>query len=394
MDILYLSSLCTIKTYETMFQKYGSTSSHTSQKFHRLMVNGLVENGCHVDTLTQRIVPIKGGDTLSRKQEAEASVLFTYLPCKKGNICNRLNTLVSSYREIIRWHKKYPKGIVICDIILGEMSLAVWAAKRLHGIRTCAVVTDVPSIRAGETRTGIRAVPYKIKNTAIFAYDCYIFLTEQMNTVLNPNGRPYVVIEGIVDQSVLDKPNNLEGKYPEKVCIMAGLLEKYYGADDLLDAFSKVGCPDARLRFYGNGKSVQRIIEAAKKDNRIEYCGELTYQQIVLEEKKATLMINPRPAAGEWTAYSFPSKNMEYMASGTPMLAYRLPCIPDEYLPHFYYPENKETFGEKLKEVLSQDKTLLHTKGIEAQQWIVENKNEKNQMKKAAVMLQQEWKEL
>ena len=61
-------------------------------------------------------------------------------------------------------------------------------------------MTDVPSVRAGEKRTGLRALPVKIKNSVIKSYDSYIFLTEQMNKLLNVKKRPYVIIEGFAEK--------------------------------------------------------------------------------------------------------------------------------------------------------------------------------------------------
>lgn len=142
----------------------------------------------------------------------------------------------------------------------------------------------------------------------ISVYDGYIFLTEKMNERLNKKNKPYVVVEGMVDQAVLEIPNTVENKYPEAVCMMAGLLEDIFGVSALLKAFMKTDKANARLLFYGKGSAVSEINACAEKDPRIKYCGELTNQQIVAEEKKATLLINPRPAEGEWTAYSFPSK--------------------------------------------------------------------------------------
>ena len=202
MKVLYLSSLCSIREYERMFRIYGSTSSHASQKFNRLVVGGLIQNGCSVDALSQRII-LKGGDAdLKHPPEQENGVNFTYLPRYRNKKLNRILTVFNAFRFLCRWHKQNKDGVVICDIILGELSIATWLASRLKGIKTTAIVTDVPSIRAGEHRKGIKAIPFKLKNAMIGSYDSYMFLTQQMNEVLNPKNKPYVVIEGIVDDSV------------------------------------------------------------------------------------------------------------------------------------------------------------------------------------------------
>lgn len=384
MDVLYLSSLCSVKEYERMFAKYGSTSSHASQKFNRLLVRGLVENGFHVDALTQRIFVNPDKDDLSHEPETENDISYHYIPQIKNRKMNRIFVMLQAFRFILRWTKAHRDGIVICDIILGELSLALMAARKIKRVRTTAIVTDVPSIRAGEKRTGLRALPIRIKNGVIKSYDSYIFLTEQMNKLLNVRKKPYVIIEGFADSNVLKEPNTIEKKYPQKVIMMAGLLENIFGVDALLEAFQQIHCPDAILKFYGKGSSVSAIEDAASKDKRIFYCGELTNNQIVEEEKKATLLVNPRPAEGEWTAYSFPSKNMEYMASGTPLVAYNLPCIPEPYKCHFY---EIDDLRQTLDRLLSIDRKELHRFGLEAQRWIVEEKSPGQQLKKYALLM-------
>ena len=384
MDILYLSSLCSSREYERMFNLYKSTSSHASQKFNRLFVRGLLENGCNVETLTQRIIFNYTKDEQTHEDEDENDVHYTYLPVYKGKLANRIKTIWNTFRFVRKWQKKHPDGYVICDIILGEMSIGVWLASKFSKINSTAIVTDVPSIRAGDSRKGLKAIPIKIKNSMIAKYKSYVFLTEQMNTKLNPRKRPYAIIEGLVDDTITDTPNKIENKYPEKTVMMAGLLRDIYGVDMLVEAFKEVDCPYAKLKFYGKGSSVKKIEEAAKEDERISYCGELTNQQIVEEEKKCTLLINPRPPIGEWTAYSFPSKNMEYMASGTPLVAFDLPCIPDEYNSYFYHLNeySVESLRGVLSDLLNKTPEELNKFGTVAQKWIVDKKCPKIQVEK------------
>ena len=188
----------------------------------------------------------------------------------------------------------------------------------------------------------------------------------------------------------MEKPNTIENKHPQKVIMMAGLLEEIFGVEALLNAFQKIDCPDAVLRFYGKGSSVSAIEAAGINDSRISYCGELKNSQIVEEEKRATLLINPRPAVGEWTAFSFPSKNIEYMASGTPLVAYDLPCIPREYLPYFYQITDGNQMSQLLQELLYKDPAELHSSGLKAQKWVTEHKSVKVQAAKVVRMLQKE----
>ena len=113
--------------------------------------------------------------------------------------------------------------------------------------------------------------------------------------------------------------------------------------------------------------------------------------QIVDKEMEATLLVNPRPTDEEYVKYSFPSKTMEYMASGTPVLTTVLPGMPKEYHPYVYLLEDETADGiaEKLRQVLEQSDEALFQKGCEARNFILERKNNVIQAQKILEMFYQ-----
>ena len=62
----------------------------------------------------------------------------------------------------------------------------------------------------------------------------------------------------------------------------------------------------------------------------------MSREELLKMERRATVMINPTPARLNFTKYFFPSKTMEYLASGTPTVMYRLGCMPKEYDDYVY----------------------------------------------------------
>lgn len=386
-NVLYLSSLCSVEEYKKMFSKYGTTSSHASQKFNRLFVKGLIENNCEVYAISQKIVLNEQDVKKNIELDSESNVNYEYISWCKKKPHNSIEFILKARRQIKKWIKNNPEGIVICDIVLGEMSIALLTLSYLLRGKRFAIVTDVPSIRAGEQRKGFKAIPYKIKNALIDYYDGYIFLTEQMNQILNKNHKPYVVIEGIADEEVIKYKNTVENKDRKKIVMMAGLLEEIFGVDILLESFSQIKNDDLELNFYGKGSSINVINNYSAKDPRIKYCGELTNEEIVKKETQATLLVNPRPPIGEWTSYSFPSKNMEYMASGTPLIAFDLPCIPKEYKQYFFCVKDVDDFKVLLKQIITKNTEVLNTFGLEAQKWIIKNKSSRVQVKKFVNMV-------
>ena len=102
-------------------------------------------------------------------------------------------------------------------------------------------------------------------------------------------------------------------------------------------------------------------------------------------QKKATLMVNPVHSSEEFSHYFFPSKTLEYLASGTPTLMSRLSCLPPEYDEHLFYfdDESVEGMARKMQEICEMPQSALSEIGKRAADFIVEFKTPKPQMKKA-----------
>ena len=116
----------------------------------------------------------------------------------------------------------------------------------------------------------------------------------------------------------------------------------------------------------------------------------LLNREVVEREMEATLLVNPRPTDEEYVRYSFPSKTMEYMSTGTPVLTTVLPGMPKEYHPYVYLLEDETAQGiaETLGSVLSQTEDALFEKGQAARHFILNEKNNVIQAQKILDMLE------
>ena len=142
--------------------------------------------------------------------------------------------------------------------------------------------------------------------------------------------------------------------------------------------------------IYGSGPFVKELKEDIKKDSRIEYRGVAPNDEVMKAEYAASVLVNPRPTKEDFTKYSFPSKNIEFMSTGRPLLTTKLPGMPVEYYPFVYLFESETLDGYKvtLKNVLEKGYDELEKKGKEAQQWVLENKNNVIQTKRIVELYQ------
>ena len=106
-------------------------------------------------------------------------------------------------------------------------------------------------------------------------------------------------------------------------------------------------------------------------------------------QQKATVLINPRNNDGEYTKYSFPSKTMEYMLSGKPVIMYKLDGVPDEYDSYLYYigGNTADDIKKTILEVLNKSEKELESFGQKAAEFVSENKNSVVQAKRILTLL-------
>jgi glycosyltransferase involved in cell wall biosynthesis len=394
MNILYVSTLCSDRLIKELFDA-GYKPIQAIQKFNKLLVNGLAENGCDLYALTE-IPKTVGPRFLKRKRETENGIAFTY--CRKIDIklFYNLYMFLSGFFLTLRWGLKHrDQSVAIMDVLQTEFCSGALYACKLLRIKTVAVVTDLPGLPgmlAGTRRTFIHRFVEKAINRYANSFDAYILLTEQMNEVVNLKGRPYMIMEGLVDVNMADAGATVNGD-GRKIVIYAGGLYEEYGIKYLIDGFKMLNDKDAELHLFGHGPMVNEIEEEIKRDGRIRFFGIVHNSKVVEAELQATLLVNPRPTVEDFTKYSFPSKNMEYMVSGTPVLTTNLPGMPKEYHDYVYLLEDESAQGvsQVLKKLLvDTPASELKDKGLSAKQFVLKNKNNIFQSKRVIDFIKQQ----
>lgn len=262
-------------------------------------------------------------------------------------------------------------------------------------VKITLIVTDLPEFYDLSKVGILRKILRKIYNYFIYKYlsriDSFVLLTEQMKKPLKVGERQYIVVEGIADTENIDESNDnlFYKKNDTKIILYTGTLHYQYGIKSLLEAFMLIKNNDYELWICGSGEAEDEIKKLLFEDKRIKFFGFLAKDEVKKLQQKATVLVNPRPNEGEYTKYSFPSKTMEYMTSGKPVIMYKLDGIPDEYDEYLYYfngtsPENIAT---KILEVCEQSEQELILFGQKAKNFVVDNKNEIIQAKRILNMI-------
>lgn len=392
MNILYISGLCTPSKIEKIFKATGKNPGFAVQKFNRLVVEGFVKNGNLVSTLSAPPIPPEMKGFLYRwKNENFQGVIYRYIPFINIKLLRQISLFIYTFFYVLIWGMKKGNNVVICDVLAVSINLAALFATKINRIKSVGILTDMPGLmKYGKGRSSIKLKLATILNKSyLSSYDFYVFLTLQMNKPVNKKHKPYVIMEGLVDSST--KCASLSCQTRKNQLVYAGGLFEEYGVRMLVRAFMRINKKEFSLHLFGDGPLVDWIKEQSSIDPRVIYHGVQSNEIVTEFERQSILLINPRLTHEEFTQYSFPSKNLEYMMSGTPVLTTRLPGMPEEYN-DFVYLFNEESindFSEVLYNILSKSQEELLAKGSDAYKWVLSKKNNINQTSRILEMINQ-----
>lgn len=248
------------------------------------------------------------------------------------------------------------------------------------------IVPDLPEYYDYSKVGLIRKILRRLNNRLIDKYmsrvDRFVLFTEHMKDPLDVGNRPYTIVEGICSSKPSDYVRNRS--IEKKIILYTGSLNKQFGIDVLIDAFGQIIGDDYELWICGSGDYQEELKIRESQDNRIKLFGFVSKDKVLELQSKATVLVNPRQNSGEYTKYSFPSKTMEYLLSGVPIVAYKLDGIPDEYDKYFnyVYDNSPETLAKVLTEVC--ECTTGHYEAVakEAIKFVLYQKNPKKQSAK------------
>lgn len=390
MKVIFVSNYLPEKYLEQHSFFAKTVLSSAIQKMDGLIIKGLIENGIENLSLISYPPISKSNCNESKMNRFERNDNCKIVVVKALNkpILRNVITYKEIKKEIMRQSKNEDVIILLDALNPTSMMATIDAAKKLK-IKVIGIITDVNGIRAKITneKQGLKQfLACKLGFKYQTKCDGYVFLTEQMNSLINIRNKPYCVVEGMCDLGTLEKDKKIN---KNRVIMYAGSLHKIYGIPLLVKAFIEGKFENAILEIYGEGDYSEELENICKSYKNIIYKGVVNNSQIVKREREVDLLVNPRPTDETFTLYSFPSKTIEYMVSGTPVISSKLPGIPKEYFDYIYSFDEISAEGIKkvLEDVLSLSDEELLSKGKEARSFVINHKNYIKQTKPIADLL-------
>lgn len=322
--------------------------------------------------------------TLSNKEVVGKNYKFCNFTLYK-----RFSRYFVARRALLKWCSKYKnedKVVLIYALSNSFLRACIAAKTKYSNLKIVQIVPDLPEFMNDFQNKVIESL--KQINTAetyklSHQIDGFVLLSDYMCDRLPIGDKPRTVVEGIYSSSN-EKETLIDHKPQKKIILYTGTLARRYGVMNLVNAVQQMENDAIELVICGAGNTEAEITQIASIDKRIVYKGQLKRDEVLKLQRQASLLVNPRTPEGEYTKYSFPSKTMEYFASGTPVLLYRLPGIPEEYFSHCFSISEigVDKLKNKLQEILDLPEEKLYKIGQRARNFILEKKNPIKQCEK------------
>lgn len=289
----------------------------------------------------------------------------------------RLFNLTHEIRKKIKENKNNAVIVVysLNSSFLASLKLAMIGHKK---IPTCLIVPDLPLFyinNAGKSKIYrvLKTLDWKLMLRLCKKIDSFVLLTEAMKDKINVANRPYMISEGICEVGTTNYENQIE----INSITYTGTLDREFGVLDLIRNFLAVAKEDWVLNIAGGGNAKEEIEAISLKDKRVHYCGILTNMETKVLQRSSRILTNPRSSDEEFTKYSFPSKTMEYLKAGRPVIMHKLPGIPSEYNNYLTYFENTtdEAFQKGLLAIMAKTDEELNEIGIRGKLFVEREKN-------------------
>ncbi len=396
MRIIMVGGIFPPQIYQDIVDNSVGCVQYAADALQKAIIYGLVVNKIDFTLVN---APFVGSYPKRYKVSRINSFNFDYdtqygiVNAKNVGFCNlSVIKLASRYRtmkqELIKQIKSSAdkeNTLLIYSVHSPFLKACVEAKRRFPLTKIVLIVPDLPEYMSDDNSL-VRRVASSVNESLLdrlYMYvDGYVLLSKYMCNRLPVGKKPWTVIEGIYDSS--SEREQLQRKPGMRYILYTGTLAARYGIQTLVKAFAGICDPSVRLYICGEGDSRPMIEEYARRDSRIIYKGQVTREEALMLQRNAMLLVNPRTPEGDFTKYSFPSKNMEYLASGVPALLYRLPGIPDEYYEYCFSLSETgvEALRDMLENIISRTEDELEQMGRKARQFILNDKNPQKQVEK------------
>ena len=262
-----------------------------------------------------------------KRSVVEDGVVIEELPSLALGPVKILTQVWSLTRRLLgHWTDGRPDAILVANPLSRFTAPAILAGW-WYGIPIATIVADLTCAQSGQPplvrfRNWLQTVMVRLSPGTI------VFSSHTTNDFRH--GKPSIRMIRPPASYLLDLPQP-PAEPAARAIYFAGALVEAAGVGLLLDAIPQIKDTTIEFWFSGRGPLEERMKRQAASDPRIRFFGFVSEQQYSDMLQRAAVLVNPRPSILLENHYNFPSKLMEYMAAGRPIISTATSDVAEHY---------------------------------------------------------------
>lgn len=279
--------------------------------------------------------------TRRRRTTILGTIPTTLLPMINLGALKPVTAGLALLLSLILWsirNRHHRRRVIVTYNVANPSGFATVIAARLTGIVAVAIVADVP-VPAVCWSVGaiLRKLEYWVQTRSLRSFDGLVVLTQSISDDFAPLV-PCLIMEGAVAGGVLRQTGTAQRAVSTQfahetfVVMYSGALTNLKGIRLLLEAFQQLRERKFELWITGDGPLRSEVEAVAKHDNRIQFWGLVTTERLSELYARASVLVNPHLVNEPSARYVFPSKLLDYLATGRPVIStISTPAVATEF---------------------------------------------------------------
>jgi len=224
---------------------------------------------------------------------------------------------VDGYYNFFNYRAAIRKAAQNADCIITYNIIYLWfGLRRLIRNDKCKLILILADYTPPKEEHGWRKVYSWIMGRQFSKFDKVVLLSENSKSYIEDENK-CEIINGCIDWSMFEKMRMPE---QNEECIIAytGFISKVTGIELLIKAFERMRNRKCKLIISGQIDDQEKdFLERACRNNpNIDYWGYVDKKSYIALLQKSDILVNPRDMSFRQNQYNFPSKILEYLASG------------------------------------------------------------------------------
>lgn len=304
------------------------------------------------------------------KEKLYTQISFINLPYIKA---------ISASRSLGKELEKTQGDLIINYNPYYELQIPTIRYCKRHKKKAICIIADIP-VTIPKNFSPIKKLlrHYEIWEyyRAIRKYDGVIVLNKQVISEFGLECPYYLMDGGVSDEEIRNSFICPDEKRNFNRIVYTGALESYNGIMELIDGFVLTKTRDLELVICGSGTLEEEIKNKIKNMTNIVYMGRIPNEEAKKLQREAGLLISTRPIDRFALKLTFPSKIIEYLLSGTPVLTTKLNGLADSYDKYVYYcGQSVSDIAEAIDRFFTIPVVERQRKAELAREFVIKNKN-------------------